>query len=314
MLAVGILTLLACETLTDSADVVGALTLDALRGTDAAFDERIHAARPHPGQLKTAENLRKLLKGSEIRESHRDCKRVQDAYSLRCMPQVHGAVRDALAHAREVFHIEMNAAVDNPLVFADKKSGGGTIISGGNFHGEPLALAAAYLAPALAEVAAMSERRTARLVDPRLSEGLPAFLAADPGMNSGLMIPQYVAAALVLENQALAHPAAVGSLPTSANQEDHVSNGAVAALHATRILRNAEIVVAIEALTAAQGLDWRKPLQPGAGVAAAHARLREEIATLAEDRALAPDIERATRLVREGALVEAAEKAVGRLT
>jgi len=212
MLAVGTLALMAAETLVDSADVIGALSCDALKGTDAAFDERIHRARPHAGQLRSAANLRKLLSGSAIRESHRDCGRVQDAYSLRCIPQVHGAVRDTLTYCREVFEVEMNSAVDNPLVFPDadkNKYDQGDVISGGNFHGEPVAFALDYLGIALSALAGISERRLERLVNPALSEGLPPFLAPGAGLNSGFMMPQVTAAALVSENKVLAHPASV---------------------------------------------------------------------------------------------------------
>jgi histidine ammonia-lyase len=322
MLAIGALTLLACETLTDSADVVGALTLDALRGTDAAFDERIHQARPHPGQLKTAENLRKLLQGSQIRESHRDCKRVQDAYSLRCMPQVHGAVRDAFAYAREVFQIEMNAAVDNPLVFvrveqgfspADgvaKKSGAsaperatGEIISGGNFHGEPLAFALDFLAIALTALAGISERRLERLVNPSLNEGLPPFLAPEPaGLNSGFMMAQVTAAALVSENKVLAHPASVDSITTSGNKEDYVSMGMGAALKLRQVLKNATNVLAIEAIAAAQALDQLAPLTTSPRCQRAFQAIRRVSPTVTRDRYFAKEMEAVAALVKAGAL------------
>src|SRR6266568_4979280 len=229
MLAVGTLSLLAAETLVDSADVIGSMTLDALRGTDVAFDDRIHQARPHHGQITTAANLRKLLEGSTIRESHRNCGRVQDAYSLRCIPQVHGAVRDTLAHCRGIFETEANSAVDNPLVFiTDAKNAEGDVISGGNFHGEPLAFALDFLAIALSALAGISERRIERLVNPALSEDLPPFLAAGAGLNSGFMMPQVTAAALVSENKVLAHPASVDSITTSGNKEDYVSMGMTA--------------------------------------------------------------------------------------
>src|SRR5438270_3445119 len=222
MLAVGALSLLAAETLVDSADVLGAMSLDALKGTDAAFDERIHRARPHPGQIKSAANLRRMLEGgSAIRESHRDCGRVQDAYSLRCIPQVHGAVRDALGWCRQVFEIEMNSAVDNPLVFAEA-NGKSAIISGGNFHGEPVAFALDFLAIALTALAGISERRLERMVNPALSEGLPPFLAPGAGLNSGFMMAQVTAAALVSENKIYAHPASADSITTSGNKEDYV--------------------------------------------------------------------------------------------
>ena len=233
MLAVGTLALLAAENLVNTADVIGGLTLDALRGTDVAFDERIHKARPHRGQITTAANLRKMIEGSEIRRSHADCGRVQDAYSLRCIPQVHGAVRDTLEHCRKVLEIEINSAVDNPLVFVKNPratDGEGDVLSGGNFHGEPLAFALDFLAIALAALAGISERRIERLVNPSLNEGLPPFLASGAGLNSGFMMPQVTAAALVSENKVLAHPASVDSITTSGNKEDYVSMGMTAAL------------------------------------------------------------------------------------
>ncbi|MDP9267849.1 MAG: histidine ammonia-lyase [Acidobacteriota bacterium] len=304
MLAIGALTLLAAETLADSADVIGALSLDALRGTDAAFDERIHAARPHPGQIKTAANLRKLLAGSDIRESHRDCARVQDAYSLRCMPQVHGAVRDAFSCARETFAIEMNSAVDNPLVFADKRTGKGDVVSGGNFHGEPLAFALDFLAIALAALAGISERRLERLVNPALNEGLPPFLAPEPaGLNSGFMMAQVTAAALVSENKVLAHPASVDSITTSGNKEDYVSMGMGAALKLRQVLANVTNVLAIEALAAAQALDHLAPLRTSARLEKAHAAIRAVSARVVKDRNIAADIPRLGHAIRQGELL-----------
>ena len=253
MLAVGTLSLLAAEILVDSADVIGAMACDALKGTDAAFDERIHRARPHHGQITTAANLRKLLEGSAIRESHRDCGRVQDAYSLRCMPQVHGAVRDTLTHCRSVFEIETNSAVDNPLVFRDPKSKDdhADVISGGNFHGEPVAFALDFLGIALSALAGISERRLERMVNPALSEGLPPFLAPGAGLNSGFMMPQVTAAALVSENKVLAHPASVDSITTSGNKEDYVSMGMGAAIKLKKIVENTRNALAIEAMAAA---------------------------------------------------------------
>ena len=305
MLAVGALTLLAADTLTDSADVVGAMSLDALRGTDAAFDERIHAARPHLGQIKTAANLRKLLAGSPLRESHRDCARVQDAYSLRCMPQVHGAVRDALTYARETFAIEMNSAVDNPLVFVDKKTPG-VILSGGNFHGEPLAFALDLLAIALAALAGISERRLERLVNPALNEGLPPFLAPEPaGLHSGFMMAQVTAAALVSENKVLAHPASVDSITTSGNKEDYVSMGMGAALKLRQVFTNANNVLAIEAIAAAQALDHLAPLKSSARLEKAHAAIRAVTARVVKDRNIAADIPRLARAIRNGDLLAA---------
>ncbi len=300
MLAVGTLGLLAASILVDSADVIGALSLDALHGTDAAFDERIHKARPHPGQLRTAENLRRMLQGSQIRESHRACSRVQDAYSLRCMPQVHGAVRDALAHCREVFEIEMNSAVDNPLVFTDN----GAIISGGNFHGEPLAFALDFLAIALTALAGISERRLERLVNPALNEGLPPFLAADAGLNSGFMMAQVTAAALVSENKVLAHPASVDSITTSGNKEDYVSMGMTAAIKLKKILPNTTNVLAIEAMAAAQALDFLAPLKTSPRGQKAHGFIRKVSPFVREDRVLAEDFARVAEVVAAGKLVE----------
>ncbi len=283
-----------------TSDVVGAMSLEAMLGTGAAFAEELIAARPHPGQVASARHLRELMADSEIWESHRaDSEhRVQDAYSLRCMPQVHGAARDALAELERVLRVEINAATDNPLVFPS-----GEVISGGNFHGEPLALALDYATLAVAELASISERRTSRLVDAHLSAGLPPFLAERPGIESGLMIAHYTAAALVNELQTLAHPASVDSIPTSANQEDHVSMGATAALHLRAAVDRAEHVIAIEALCAAQGIDFRAPLRPGAGVAAAHAALRARVAHLDSDRPPSPDIAAARDLVHSGELL-----------
>jgi histidine ammonia-lyase len=291
-----------------AADVVGALTLDALQGTDVAFDPRIHAARPHPGQAATARNLTRLLATSALRESHRDCGRVQDAYSLRCMPQVHGAVRDALAHVTRVVLVEMNAATDNPMVFAET----GEILSGGNFHGQPVALAADLLAIAAAQLAGISERRCERLVNPALS-GLPAFLAREGGLHSGLMMAQVTAAALASESKTLAHPASVDSIPTSAGKEDHVSMGPTAAWKAARVVENATRVVAIELLAASEALDFRRPLRSSAPLEAVHALVRTRVPAHGHDRALSPEIEALAALVRSGALASAAEAACGTL-
>jgi histidine ammonia-lyase len=308
MLAVGALALLAAETLVDSADVIGALTLDALRGTDAAFDERIHQARPHHGQLKTAENLRRMLEGSQIRESHRACSRVQDAYSLRCMPQVHGAVRDTLTHCRGVMETEINSAVDNPLVFVKnpkQADGEGDVISGGNFHGEPVAFALDFLGIALSALAGISERRLERLVNPALSEGLPPFLAAGAGLNSGFMMPQVTAAALVSENKILAHPASVDSITTSGNKEDYVSMGMTASLKLKRIIENTRNAMAIEAMAAAQALDFVAPLKPGKRGQAAYAAIRSVCPTMDKDRVMYQDFARIADLVASGRVAEA---------
>src|SRR6478672_9953730 len=323
MLAVGILALLAAETLVNSADVIGALTLDALRGTDVAFDERIHKVRPHNGQLTTAANLRKMLEGSQLRESHRDCDRVQDAYSLRCMPQVHGAVRDTLTHCREVMEIEVNSAVDNPLVFlktvpthlgadavvrpAERSTASleADVISGGNFHGQPLAFALDFLGIALGVLAGISERRLERLVNPALSEGLPPFLAAGAGLNSGFMMAQVAAASLVSENKVLSHPAAVDSITTSGNKEDYVSMGMTAALKLKKIVENTRNVLAIEAMAAAQALDFLAPLKTSKRGQAAHAAIRSVCATMERDRVMYPDFARIAELIASGKVAEA---------
>jgi histidine ammonia-lyase len=305
MLAVGTLALLAAETLVDSADVLGGLCCDALKGTDAAFDERIHKARPHSGQMKTAANLRKMLEGSQIRESHRECGRVQDAYSLRCIPQVHGAVRDTLAHCREVFEIEANSAVDNPLVFiTDAKMFVGDVISGGNFHGEPLAFALDFLGIALSALAGISERRIERLVNPALSEGLPPFLAQGAGLNSGFMMPQVTAAALVSENKVLAHPASVDSITTSGNKEDFVSMGMTAANKLRRIVENTRHVLAIEAMAVAQAIDFLAPLKTSKRGQAAHAAIRSVCPTVDKDRVMYKDFARLAELIASGKVAE----------
>jgi histidine ammonia-lyase len=285
MTAVGGLALHNALQLAEAADVIGALTLEALRGTPVAFDKKIHAVRPHAGQPASAARLRELLAGSAIRESHRDKAhdpRVQDAYALRCMPQVHGAVRDALEHTRRIVELEINSATDNPLVFAPTDNEAGEVLSGGNFHGEPVALAYDYAAVAIADLATISERRTERLVNPQLS-GLPAFLSPHPGTNSGLMIAQVTAAALIAENNVLAHPASVFTLPTSANKEDHVSMGMTAALKLAQIVRNVETVLAIELLCAAQGLEFLKPLQSSPKLQAVYEQVRTLVPPLEKD-------------------------------
>jgi histidine ammonia-lyase len=321
MLGIGTLALLAAETLADSADVIGSMTLDALRGTDVAFDERIHRARPHAGQIKAAANLRKMLEGSEIRESHRDCARVQDAYSLRCIPQVHGAVRDTLAYCRSIFEVEANSAVDNPLVFlatdhvgtaapgrpAEQSSAsiGAEVLSGGNFHGEPLAFALDFLAIALSALAGISERRIERLVNPALNEGLPPFLAPGAGLNSGFMMPQVTAAALVSENKVLAHPASVDSITTSGNKEDYVSMGMTAAVKLRKVVENTRNVLAIEAIAAAQALDFVAPLKTGKRGLKAYAAIRSVCAAMDRDRVMYEDFARTAKLIAEGKLAAA---------
>ncbi|MCA1619989.1 MAG: histidine ammonia-lyase [Acidobacteria bacterium] len=280
-----------------TADVSGAMSLEALKGTPAAFDERIHLARPHRGQVESAARLRELLAESEIRASHVDGDpRVQDAYSLRCMPQVHGAARDALAHARACVEVETGGATDNPLVFAES----GDVISGGNFHGAPLALAFDYSAIALVHLGNIVERRIDRLVNPDKNEGLPPFLTARAGVESGYMVPQIVAVALLNECKVLAHPASTDNLPTDGGKEDHVSMGMTAALKLRRVVENVERVVAIELLAAAEGLEHRAPLKPGRGVLRAYERLREHAPRLTRDRPLSDDIERVARALRSG--------------
>ena len=316
MLAVGSLALMAAEILVDSADVIGALTLDVLRGTDVAFDERIHRARPHAGQLQTAANLRKLLNGSALRESHRDCDRVQDAYSLRCMPQVHGAVRDTLAHCRSVMETEINSAVDNPLVFARPRTIGdritgtvlaeaqGDILSGGNFHGEPVAFALDFLAIALSALAGISERRLERLVNPALSEGLPPFLASGAGLNSGFMMPQVTAAALVSENKVFAHPASVDSITTSGNKEDYVSMGMHASTKLKRVVENTRHVLAIEAMAAAQAADLLAPVKTSKRLQMACSAIRAVSSFLEKDRTMYADFQRISEVIASGKIVE----------
>ena len=298
MLAIGCLELAAAETLADSADVICAMTLDALRGTPRAFDSRLHEARPHPGQVVSAARLRQLLEGSEIRQSHITCRRVQDAYSLRCAPQVHGAVRDSLAEARRIFAIELNSATDNPLVLDNE------IVSGGNFHGEPLAFQLDYLAVALTALAGISERRIDRLVNPALNEELPPFLAGHPGLESGLMMAQVTAAALVAENRVLSHPASAGSITTSGNKEDFVSMGMTSALKFKSIVRNTRTVLAIEALSAARALDLLRPLKSSQPIEQARERIQAVSAPLTGDRALSGDIAALEHLLASGALRE----------
>ncbi len=297
MHAVGGLALLRAQRLARVADVSGAMSLEALKGTPVAFDPRLQDARPHPGQKAAAEHLLWLVQGSEIRESHlTDDPRVQDAYSLRCMPQVHGAVRGALAHCEETLLIESASATDNPLVFAETND----VISGGNFHGAPLALAFDYAAIAMADLMSMSERRTDRLVNPDKSEGLPAFLARRPGLESGFMIAHVAAASLVNEARVLAHPASVDNITTSGGKEDHVSMGMTSALKLRSIVELAENLLAIELLAAAEGLEYRRPLKAGRGVERAFATLRKIALLLTGDRALSDDIARVAHAIRRG--------------
>lgn len=319
MTALGALLAVDARRLVRTASVAAAMSVEALLGTEVAFAEPYQLARPHPGQVETAAELRWLLRGSELQASHhRSAHKVQDPYSIRCVPQVHGAVRDALGYLEHVLDIECNSATDNPLVFPEGgaageetlATGGGRVISGGNFHGEPVALALDFAKLALAELGSIAERRIALLLDPRFNEGLPAFLAPRPGLSSGLMLLQYTAAALVSEHKALAHPASVDSIPTSANQEDHVSMGPIAGRLARRVLEGVERILAIELVCAAQALDVRLAggaPKPGVGVAEAHRRVRERVPPLVADREPGPDLEAATELVRSGALVDLVE-------
>jgi histidine ammonia-lyase len=304
MTAVGGLALLDAEATCRIADLAGALSLEALKGTARAFDERVVAARPHAGQIAVAAVLRELLADSPIAESHRDCGKVQDPYSLRCMPQVHGATRDVLAFARGVLEREAASSTDNPLVFVDD-DGTGEMISGGNFHGQPVALALDAAAIAVAELANISERRIEQLVNPHLSSGLPPFLAPDSGLHSGFMIAQVAAASLVSENKVLAHPASVDSIPSSAGREDHVSMGATAALKFQQIEGHVRDVLAIELLCAAQGLDLRRPLRTTAKLEAIHAVIRAKVPAMMVDRPLSPDIAAVRELIDDGSLLAA---------
>ena len=324
MSALGALLLADADRLVRTASVAAAMSVEALLGTDVAFAAPYQLARPHPGQVAVAAELRHLLRDSGLQRAHHgSAHKVQDPYSLRCVPQVHGAVRDALDYLRRVLDIELNSATDNPLVFPSGgevpsdalATGGGLVISGGNFHGEPIALALDFAKLALSELGAISERRTALLLDPRLSGGLPAFLSPDPGRNSGLMIVQYTAAALASENKVLAHPSSADSIPTSANQEDHVSMGAAAARHARTVLGHVEQIVAIELLCAAQALELRlgapgrDAATPGAGVAEALRRIRERVPGLVEDREPGPDMAATLALVHLGALADLVDPA-----
>lgn len=310
--AVGALAVLRGERLATLADITGAMSLEALQGSARPFDPRIQAVRPHPGQALTATNLRLLLADSEIMESHKDCKKVQDPYSLRCMPQIHGATRDALRWARTVIEREVIASVDNPLVFVDGDQA--EFLSGGNFHGQPLAIALDTAAIAIAELANVAERRLEQLVNPAMSSGLPPFLAPRSGLDSGFMMAQVTAAALVSENKTLCHPASVDSIPSSAGKEDHVSMGTWGARKCAQVAENVANVLAIEAMVAAQGLDLRLPHRPGLGVRAAHAAVRARIATLTEDRVLHTDVVAARALLDSGELIAACQRVIGAMS
>jgi histidine ammonia-lyase len=304
--AIGALTLLQAERCCQIADIAGALTLEALKGSKKPFDERIHYTRPHPGQLLVARNLTRLLQGSEIMESHKFCSKIQDAYSLRCMPQVHGAVRDALSFVRSTVAREINSATDNPMIFVETKE----ILSGGNFHGEILALAMDFMAMALTELGNISERRIMRLMDPKLSE-LPPFLIEKAGLHSGFMLVQVTAASLASENKPLSHPASVDTIPTSANQEDHVSMSTTAARKASMILKNIEKILAIELLCAAQGMEFHRPLKSSAALEEVHKAIRRQVSFLKEDRELHKDINSLLAVMREGIFISSVKKSIG---
>jgi len=309
MAAFGALGVMRARRLAKTADLACALSLEALQGSRTSFIPQIHRLRPLRGQSESAANVFHLLDGSAINEAHRWCDKVQDAYSLRCAPQVHGASRDLLAYVEGTVAVELNAATDNPLVLVEDE----LLVSNGNFHGQPLAFALDALAMASSELANISERRVERLVNPNLSDGLPAFLTVDGGLNSGFMIPQYVAASLVSENKSLCHPASVDSIPTSAGQEDHVSMGNAAGLKAWQVLANAERALAIELLAGAQAVEFLAPLEPGYGVRATHAFVRSLSPRLDDDRSLSRDIELVAGAVRDGSLVAAVEAEVGEL-
>ncbi|HEY3706750.1 MAG TPA: histidine ammonia-lyase [Terracidiphilus sp.] len=304
MVAVGGLAVARAVRLARLADVAGAMSLDALMGTPVAFDPRIQQARPHAGQIAAAAHLTALMQGSEIRESHREhCSRVQDAYCLRCMPQVHGAVRGALGHVASVLETEAGSATDNPLIFPDG-AGGGDVLSGGNFHGAPLSYALDYAAIAITDLAGITERRIDRLLNPDINEGLPAFLSPDPGLSSGFMIAQIVAAALINECQVLAHPSSTGSIPTDGGKEDHVSMGMTGALKLRQIVEHVERIVGIELMCAAQAVEFRRPLKSSPPLEAVHEAVRKVVPKLEQDRVLAGDIDALAAAVRQGVFDE----------
>ncbi len=317
MCALGVLETARAERYSQTADIAGCLSLEALNGTDLAFDARIHALRPFPRQQECARYLRGLLRGSSLTREHASTN-VQDAYTLRCIPQVHGAVRDAIAYARWVFEIELNAVTDNPLLFIDEASGAIDVLSGGNFHGEPLAIAMDYLAFAVSELGNIAERRLMRLTDDNSNTHvLPAFLTREGGLNSGFMILQYTAAALATENKVLAHPASVDTIPTSANVEDHVSMGVTAGLKLRDVIDNVEHILAIELMAAAQGIDFRRQAlgdgaRLGRGTAAAYALIRGHVPFVERDRAMAGYIEAVRQLVADGSIVATVNRAMER--
>jgi histidine ammonia-lyase len=308
MTAIGGLSVFDAIRLSKMTDIAAAMSLEVLMGSRTEFDARIHQVRPHRGQAAAADNLSRITRGSEIVTSHKDCSRIQDAYTLRCSPQVHGASKDAIMYAENVVKTEMNSSTNNPLIFPESEE----FLLGGNFHGQPVALAMDFLGMAIAELANISERRIERLVNPQLS-GLPAFLVSDGGLNSGFMIAQYTAASLVSENKVLSHPASVDSIPTSANKEDHVSMGATAARKCREIVHNTEYVIAIEFLCGAQAMDLFTNMKPGQGTIRAYSTIRDTVPHLDKDRVLSKDIEAVVDLMRSGTILEEVETAVGKL-
>jgi histidine ammonia-lyase len=308
MTAIGGLAIHDALNLSKMTDIAAAMSLEVLMGSRTEFNKRIHQIRPHPGQADAADNMERLVQNSEIITSHEDCSRIQDAYTLRCSPQVHGATKDAVNYCRKIIETEMNSSTNNPIIYAENQD----FLLGGNFHGQPVALALDFLSMAVSELANISERRIERLVNPMLS-GLPAFLVSDGGLNSGFMIAQYTAAALVSENKVLCHPASVDSIPTSANKEDHVSMGTISARQCRDVIKNTQDVIAIELLCGAQALDLFTNLKPGAGTLAAYRVIRNSIAHLDSDRILASDIAAMIDLMRSGKILHAVEKKVGPL-
>jgi histidine ammonia-lyase len=306
MTAIGALAVYDASRLSRLTDIAAAMSLEVLMGSKTEFNPKIHLVRPHPGQADAADNMERIIGNSEIITSHKDCSRIQDAYTLRCSPQVHGASKDAINYSRNVIETEMNSSTNNPLIFSESQD----FLLGGNFHGQPVALALDFLSMAVSELANISERRIERLVNPMLS-GLPAFLVSDGGLNSGFMIAQYTAAALVSENKVLCHPASVDSIPTSANKEDHVSMGTISARQCREVIKNTENVIAIELLCAAQALDLFTNLKPGDGTLEAYRVIRETIPSLEKDRILSKDIAAMLELTRNGKILKAVEKSVG---
>jgi len=308
MTAIGGLSVYDSLRLSKMTDVAAAMSLEVLMGSRTEFDPRIHQVRPHPGQILTADNMERITRNSEIISSHKDCSRIQDAYTLRCSPQVHGTSKDAITYAKRVVETEMNSSTNNPLIFAESEE----FLLGGNFHGQPVALAMDFLCIAISELANISERRIERLVNPQIS-GLPAFLVSDGGLNSGLMIAQYTAASLVSENKVLSHPACVDSIPTSANKEDHVSMGSISARKCREIVKNTEHVIAIELLCSAQAMDLFTNMKPGEGTLIAYKIIRDAVPHLEKDRILSKDIETVVYLMRSEKILEEVEKVVGKL-